>query len=286
MSGLSENSPQSRDVVMLELQKKLSALGEQSAHRRPTSDIHTNDAYLAASIQTLKHRRPKKSNKLSVAMFVGGGGVFSIAPRLDVDLVILADKNTFIHDFYAYALRAYLSLPTLEDYFAAVYTSQNPLEKELALIPAGPDLEMTSLDKYHFLYNNKIYKQNQARMQNLPLSFAAIDLANSVQIEKMTQALSDADAEITFAKLTNVREHSPAVVSTLPLLPFSSKAAILYSTQVNHNIPSQIDIRGLAPLPITSSATGLNAYLKQSGYLYSQYQKLMDPTRRYNSGGG
>lgn len=234
--------------VNTELVSKLQGLSKERYISDELRHFFCNERGVSAVIPTIAEKRAQA--KGGIGLVVGTGGIFSLLPSLDLDGVIMVDKNPSVLRFSRF----------LAD---TIREAQTPLEVEQAVASftetdyftqwmqnrtfSISDRDFSS--RRHFaIYlertlrsekryfadvhwsNSDRFKKAQETLQRTPIIFTNADLNNPTFTGSVADILGTYNAPLSYLNLTNAHVHPWRVsLEALDLLPITDQTTIQYS---------------------------------------------------------
>jgi len=242
-----------------ELQEKLPYESVTSlttdAERLFANDADFYESLTAAVLQT---PQPAES-KTAIGLIVGNGYIESILPELPVDAVTLVDNEPDVHAWQRFSGRLLLQSDGVVSYRKGVQADASAFGQDLNRIaeknswarinryhyeqkpwdypvPILQNINLHSIDGYHFLADEDRFKRCQEAYARTPLTYATADISDSEKMGRIGQSIREANGEITYMNLTNVVEYIisekrwEGYQQALGALPLHDNVFIAYSS--------------------------------------------------------
>lgn len=268
-------------------------LGQPVPHYRSFTrswvPIETNDREFHETIDAVAEGGvPNPELSLAVGLIVGNGYLHSMLPELPVDIVVGIDESAahaewlrYKHQTLTQARTARSFLKELQPGRAEICDAILEREQKANLVRINRyhyeqapyeypvnrwfDEESEETGQYHFLANHSRYKTARHAAQETPLVTAEIEVFNPADMKRLTGALANIGAQVTFANFTNVWEYRPGdkavALESMASLPLHPQALIAYSSSVEYLDDGYIQT---PHIPISHQARGFGEYAERA----------------------
>lgn len=245
-AGLDLGTDKSKKITLLK-QALIEFNSTQKVFREPSEHIHTSDVGLRRAILEAKGFNTT-TDKLRVGLIVGNGSILSLLKDIPVDVIIMVDKNQFIHEWTDFTKTALAESVSVQEYSKKVYGNENPLLKELdnkrtELTRKYLTRGINDLGDMHLLHSQNRFEICKEELKEKEILGAYVDLARRDVTNNFAKILKRHNAEITFLNFTNLCDwYSPNTFDdSIAVLPFCKEPIIIYSS-----IAENVEIGGLS----------------------------------------
>ncbi len=202
--------------------------------------IFTNDTRFDQSLDAIKlgvdnqkhHKRPKS------AIISGVGAIQTVAPYLNVDVIVAIDRNTFVLDQIHKMVGTLKECATRNEYFGEM--QYETFFELMRLEGVDPEpyftIEKESFGEKHFLATDVNYDKSRQALSNIPILFSQGNFTHRPFIEELSNALRD--TQISYANFTDLGEWYPAFFQEITALHLADDSVISWSTNQDEGKPS------------------------------------------------
>ena len=234
--------------VNQELVSRLQGLSKERYINDELRYFFCNEKMLSTVVPTIAEKRAQAPG--GIGLIIGTGGIFSLLPSLDLEGVIMVDKNPSVLRFSRFLADTIREAQTpLEveeavtsftetDYFTqwmqnrtfSIATRDVSSRRHFAIyLERTLDSEKRYFADVHWS-NPDRFREAQETLQHTPIIFINADLNDSTFTGSVADILGTYNAPLSYVNLTNAHVHPWKVsLEALDMLPITDQTTIQYS---------------------------------------------------------